>query len=182
VVLWQGILRPYKGVSFLLDAWRRVVSRQPGARLAIVGTGDEELVRAVRQQVNELKLANDVRLELRFVSVEELADYYTAADVLVYPYSEITTSGALMTGIGYGKAIVATELPAFERILQHGDNALLVPYGDADGLADCLSSLINNPELRSRLARGLSASQSDVTGWTDIAAQTRDCYRMAVAA
>jgi len=182
VVLWQGILRPYKGVAFLLDAWRRVADHNLGARLAIVGVGDDDQVRQVRRQVSELGLADQVRLELRFVSLDELTDYYSATDILVYPYSEITTSGALMTGIGYGKAIVASALPAFERILRDGENALLVPYGKVDALAECLSGLICCPELRRRLADGLNASQSAVTGWTDIAAQTRDCYAAAVSA
>jgi glycosyltransferase involved in cell wall biosynthesis len=182
VVLWQGILRPYKGVSFLLDAWRQVANHKPGARLAIVGVGDDDQVHAVKRQVSELGLRDQVRLELRFVSLDELTDYYSAADILVYPYSEITTSGALMTGIGYGKAIVASTLPAFERILRDGENALLAPYGNVDALAERLSRLIGNPDLRQRLAGRLNASQSAVTGWTDIAAQTRDCYAAAVSA
>jgi glycosyltransferase involved in cell wall biosynthesis len=182
VVLWQGILRPYKGVPFLLDAWRQVANRHPGARLAIVGTGEEDQVQAVKQKVIELNLRDSVRLEPRFVSVDEMADYYTAADVLVYPYSEITTSGALMTGIGYGKAIVASALPAFERILRDGENALLVQYGEVDALADCLSHLICSPPLRARLARGLKSAQPAIAGWEQIAEQTRFCYRMAVSA
>jgi glycosyltransferase involved in cell wall biosynthesis len=180
VVLWQGILRPYKGVPFLLDAWRRVATGTCRARLAIVGTGDEDQVRAVHEEVAELRLDDQVQLKLRFVSLDELSDYHSAADILVYPYSEITTSGALMTGIGYGKAIVATALPAFKKVLQDGENALLVPYGNVDVLAGCLQRLIRCPELRQRLANGLKATRSTITGWNEIAARTRDCYQAAV--
>lgn len=180
LVLWQGILRPYKGVPFLLDAWKQVQAASGRACLAIAGSGDEGLIRGIRQQVESLGIASTVRLELRFVSVEELADFYLAADILVYPYSEITTSGALMTGIGYGKAIVASKLAAFDHLLRDGDNAMLVTYGDVDALARTLVRLIGEPRLRQRL--GESARESHLSGpqWADIAASTARCYESAL--
>lgn len=176
IVLWQGILRPYKGVSFLLNAWRQVCAGNARARLAIVGTGDSAEIRAIQQEAAALDMGSRVRLDLRFVSVQELADYYTAADVLVYPYSEVTTSGALMTGIVRGKAIVATSLPAFEDILQHGESALLVRYGDIPALAASLLRLIEDADLRRRLGEHLRVSAAQIVRWPDIARQTRDCY------
>lgn len=180
VVLWQGILRPYKGVSFLLKAWQRVCGWEGRARLAIIGTGDADLVHAIEEEVRILGLGSRVRLELRFVSVEELAEYYEAADVLVYPYSESTTSGALLTGVVRGKAIVASSLPAFEEILRHEETALLVPYGDVEGLAASLLRLIRHPELRSALGRRLIQSQGSIARWPEIAERTCACYRAAV--
>jgi glycosyltransferase involved in cell wall biosynthesis len=178
LVLWQGILRPYKGVSFLLEAWRLLQSKCVLARLAIVGNGDAEIVQEVRDEVASLGIQSSVHLDFRFVSVAELTDYYNAADVVVYPYREITTSGALMTGIGYGKAIVATRQPAFRQILRDGDNALMVDYGDVEELAERLRRLVDDPGLRTRL--GDQARKSFVNGpqWPGIAEQTLACYRM----
>lgn len=176
LVLWQGILRPYKGVDFLLQAWSQISLSHPNARLAIVGTGEETLLQQVRDRVTALNLSSSVRLALRFVSVAELEDVHTAADVLVYPYAEATTSGALLTGIGYSKAIVASRLPAFEQILHHGDNALLVDYGQTGDLADSLGRLIADPNLRRHLADRLRQHREQEPGWEQIAAQTAACY------
>jgi len=176
LVLWQGILRPYKGVDFLLEGWRQIADSIPGARLAIVGTGDEALLEEVRHQVAALGLTSSVQLTLRFLSVPELEDIHTAADVLVYPYAEATTSGALLTGIGYGKAILASRLPVFEQILQDGDNALLVNYGDTDELAGALRRLITEPDLRRALADHLRQNREQEPGWDAIAKQTAACY------
>jgi glycosyltransferase involved in cell wall biosynthesis len=170
LVLWQGILRPYKGVDFLLDVWRRV--KDTSARLAIVGGGDEAIEREIREKVGALNLSGSVRLDPRFVSVEELQDYHAAADVLVYPYREVTTSGALMTGIGYGKAVLASRLPAFEQILRHERNALLADYGDVAEWSLQLARLIADARLRGRLGSSLSTG----CNWDDIAAQTVACY------
>jgi glycosyltransferase involved in cell wall biosynthesis len=180
IVLWQGILRPYKGISFLLQAWKQVCSKDPRARLAVVGSGDRNLEQALEDEVRLLGIQSRVRLELRFVSVQELADFYQGADVLVYPYREITTSGALLTGVVYGKPIVATALPAFEQILRHGDTALLVHYGDVDALASALLRLIGDEELRRTLGERLLAS--GFPRWAEIASRTCECYRAAVAA
>lgn len=176
LVLWQGILRPYKGVAFLLNAWRQVCDRVPDAQLAIVGTGDDVLLAAVTKQVADLGLSSNVQLTLRFVSVSQLEDYYTAADILVYPYAEATTSGALLTGIGYGKAILATRLPAFEQILRHADNSLLVSYGDTPQLAIELERLIAEPDLRQLLSQRLAQSRRKEPGWDVIAQKTAACY------
>jgi glycosyltransferase involved in cell wall biosynthesis len=176
VVLWQGILRQYKGISFLLQAWRQVCAAKRPARLAIVGTGNAEMVRAVENEVRTLGLESKVRLDLRFVSIEELADFYSAADVLVYPYSDITSSGALMAGIAQGKAIVASALPAFQQVLEHEQTALLVPCGDVDQLAASLIRLITDEALRSRLSDRLRALQDPPAHWLEIGTRTAQAY------
>jgi glycosyltransferase involved in cell wall biosynthesis len=182
LVLWQGILRPYKGVSFLLEAWQRLHAECPRARLAIVGNGEAGIVQDISNEVTGLGIQSSVYLDFRFVSVAELADYYSAADVVVYPYREITTSGALMTGIGYGKAIVATRQPAFRQILHDEENALMVDYGNVEDLADRLRRLIGDPQLRRRLGEQARTSFANGPQWSEIAQQTIVCYRTAMEA
>jgi glycosyltransferase involved in cell wall biosynthesis len=79
-----------------------------------------------------------------------------------------------MTGIGYGKAIVATRTPAFEQILKHNDNALLISYGDTNEFSGELNRLIGDADLRQRLGERLRRSQ--ITSWEAIAAMTAACY------
>jgi glycosyltransferase involved in cell wall biosynthesis len=176
LVLLQGIIRPYKGVSFLLHSWKRAVTQGLRGTLLIVGTGEARLLAEIEREVSDLGIQPSVRLEFRFVSLEELDVYYKVADVLVYPYQAVTTSGSLLTGTGYGKPIVATALPAFQEILHDEHNALLVPCGDQVALASALARLANDPELRSRLARELQSSASNLPTWKEIAKQTAHCY------
>lgn len=180
LVLWQGILRPYKGISLLLSAWRKVCTVYPRGLLAIVGTGEREYVKSVGREVRSQGLESRTRLVLRFVPLDELNAWFDAADILVYPYKEITTSGALMTGIGYGKPIVATRLPPFERILCDNSNALLVPRDDADALAGALLRLLRDPALRFALAHNLRKNEASLPRWDEIAALTRECYLAAL--
>lgn len=175
LVLWQGIVRLYKGLDFLLEGWRRIDARSLKARLLIAGTGEPELLKAIKEQIAGLGLKESVRVDFRFIPDEELSKYYQAADVVVYPYRDVTTSGALMTAMAHRKAIVATNLPAFQELLRDKETALLVEYGDANALANSLSKLIGDPAERERLALGV-ASSSKFNSWSRIARKTRTCY------
>jgi glycosyltransferase involved in cell wall biosynthesis len=173
VVLWQGIIRPYKGLSFLLDVWRRVCKEEPDALLVVAGTGEAGLLASFRIAAADLPR---VRLDLRFLSVAEVIDYYDAADLIVYPYSEITTSGALMTGISAGKAIVASDLPAFAGCLRNGQTGCLLPYGDLNAWSQTLRKLIRDDERRNSLARNLRNANGSIPSWSGIANSTIDVY------
>jgi glycosyltransferase involved in cell wall biosynthesis len=176
VVLCQGMIRPYKGIEFLLDAWAELRRSGTRAKLIIVGKGEPELLDSIRQKVCALKLEDSVQLCFEFVPTETMIAHYQAADIVVYPYKTITTSGALMTGIAQRKCIVATSLPPFRELLQDGKNALLCDYGDTHALACALTRLIDNPALRDRLANEAATLSCGEKTWREIAAQTRDCY------
>jgi glycosyltransferase involved in cell wall biosynthesis len=176
LVLMQGMLKPYKGVGFLLEAWRHVSVRNLKARLLIVGIAEPEFEKEIRNRVIDLGIRNSVSLDFRYVSDEELSAYYQASDILVYPYKSITASGALMTGLSFGKAIIVTTLPAFQEVLEEGKSASFVKFGDVDSLAASLSRLIQEPTERMRLATAAMDIGRLKYSWSSIAAQTRSCY------
>jgi glycosyltransferase involved in cell wall biosynthesis len=177
LVLWLGWIKPYKGVPVLLEAWRQVSEADPRARLIVAGSGEETLIREIRQKVTSLGIAGSVRLDLRFIPAGEVAAYYQAADVMVYPYTEITTSGALMTALSYGKAMIVSDLPAFREVVVDGESALLVPPQKSARLAEAILSLIRDPERIDRLsAAARSAARSRETSWEFIARNTRALY------
>jgi len=179
LVLWQGIIFPYKGIDLLLRAWQRVEAHGGDCQLAIVGTGAPELLEEIREQVKRLGLKR-VQLEPRFVSARELVALYRAADVVVYPYRAITTSGALATGLALGKTIAASDLPVFRELLTDRENALLVDPEDADLFADALDSLVSDAGLRERLASRVRAMDFGEQSWISIAKETVKAYERAL--
>jgi glycosyltransferase involved in cell wall biosynthesis len=180
VVLWQGIIFPYKGVDLLLEAWKKVESISDTACLVIAGTGAPELLEQIREQAGRLGL-KDVKLHFRFISTEELVAMYRVADVVVYPYRAITTSGALATGLALGKTILASDLPVFRELLTNTENALLVNPEDTDALASALLTLIHDAALRERLAAKVRAMNFGDESWLSIAKKTVDAYASVLA-
>jgi glycosyltransferase involved in cell wall biosynthesis len=175
LVLWQGIIFPYKGIDLLLSAWGQVEAQSGDACLVIAGTGAPEFLDQIRRQVKELGLKH-VKFLFRFISTEELVALYRAADVVVYPYRAITTSGALATGLALGKAIIASDLPVFRELLIDRKNALLVDPQDADELAGALLELIQNPTLREHLAEKVRDMNFGDQTWSVIADKTLRAY------
>jgi glycosyltransferase involved in cell wall biosynthesis len=175
MVLWQGIIHPYKGIDLLLRAWQQVESKGDDASLTIAGTGAPELLQQIRQQAKDLDLQR-VNLHLRFISSAELVALYRAADVVVYPYRAITTSGALATGLALGKTIVASDLPVFRELLTDRQNALLVAPQDCAALADALIELLQDATLRQQLAEKVRAMNFGDESWLRIARLTMDAY------
>jgi glycosyltransferase involved in cell wall biosynthesis len=175
MVLWQGIIFPYKGVDLLLHAWQQVEAKCGDACLVIAGTGAPDLLHEIRAQVEGLGLQR-VKLHFRFVSSEELVALYRASDVVVYPYRAITASGALATGLAMGKAIVASDLPVFRELLTDRENALLADPQDCDALAGALIELVRDSALRQRLAANVRAMNFGDESWQMIAKQTMAVY------
>lgn len=175
LVLWQGIIFPYKGVDLLLEAWKKVEAANQSAFLVIAGTGSPELLEQIHAQINSLGLKN-IKLHFRFISTRELVALYRAADIVVYPYRAITTSGALATGLALGKTIVASDLPVFRELLRDRENALLVDPQDAEQLALALIALVGNPQLRIELAGRVRAMNFGDESWRSIAKQTATAY------
>lgn len=173
--LWQGIIFPYKGIDLLLDAWQAVEHELPEACLLIAGTGSPELLDQIRRQVNELHLQN-VHLHMRFITTEELVTLYRAADVVVYPYRAITTSGALATGLALGKTIVASNLPVFRELLTHQETALLVDPQNKQEFASALIRLGTDPALRHQFASRIRDMQFGDQTWYSIAKRTIATY------
>jgi glycosyltransferase involved in cell wall biosynthesis len=178
IVLFQGWIKPYKGVLFLLDAWREVMQQGLNAKLVIAGAGDEHLLQEIRQKTLALQIEKAVDLRLHFIELREVPYLWQAADIGVFPYHEITTSGALMTAVVYGKPIVATALPAFRELLKDGETGVLVEYGDTKGLADALADLIRDSGKRVRLGAAAERIVENLpNSWGSIADATREFYQ-----
>ncbi len=170
VVLFFGLLRPYKGLETLLRAWAGV----SGAELWIVGRP--------RMPVEPLRALADpsVRFVPRFVTDEELAACFRAADVAVLPYTRterFDQSGVLATALAFGTPIVASDIGGFGELARDTDAVRLVPPDDVGGLRAALASLVTDPTARSQLGAAARAAAAGPYSWDAAAARTLEVYR-----
>jgi glycosyltransferase involved in cell wall biosynthesis len=173
--LWQGIIFRYKGIDLLLRAWQQLEKTDDSTCLVIAGTGAPEILDQIRTQVETLGLKN-VRLNFRFIATEELVALYRAADVVVYPYRAITTSGALATGLALGKTIVASDLPVFRELLTDRVNARLIDPEQSTVFATILADLALDVDQRELLANSVREMSFGDQTWRDIAVETSAVY------
>ncbi len=142
IALCFGLMRPYKGLDVLLEAWRRA-DLPSGAELWMVGRP--------RMDVSALRAASPpgVRWVTRFVSDAELAALFRAADLAVLPYREIDQSGVLYTALAFGTPLLLTAVGGFPEVARTGAAELVAP-GDPDALARALGALLADPARRAR--------------------------------
>jgi len=179
IFMVQGVLAPYKGTTHLLQAWNLLIQRLESVEhplLVIAGSGESSELKSLIQQIEQLKLSDSVRTDFGYIATNRIPLYFDAANVLVYPYRTITTSGALLTGLNYCKPIIASDLQAFRAYLKHGKNALLVPPDDVTQLTTALEALVCDRRLRDDLASGSLDNISLQMQWAEIASRTAEVY------
>lgn len=169
VILCFGLLRPYKGVENLLEAFRQV----KGAELWIVGNPrmDVAPLRALAAAAG-----GRVRLVTRFVDDAEIPAIFRRADLVVLPYLDAEHSGVLYTGLAFGKPLVLSAVGGFPEVAETGA-ARLVPPGDTPALAAALEELVDDEAARAELAAAAARAAAGPFSWDEAARRTLDLYR-----
>jgi glycosyltransferase involved in cell wall biosynthesis len=168
VILFFGLLRPYKGLDLLLEAFAQI----EGAELWIVCNPrmDLEPLRAAAAAA-----PGRVRFVTRFVEDAEIPAIFRRADLVVLPYRDAEHSGVLYTGLAFGKPLVLSAVGGFPEVAATGA-ARLVPPGDATALASALSELTADPPARERLAAAAREAAAGPYSWDAVASQTLALY------
>jgi glycosyltransferase involved in cell wall biosynthesis len=116
VLLFFGIVRPYKGLKYLIQSLAETGLQAEKPFLLVAGEIWQEKAGYV-EQIQNLGLSGRVRLEDRYIPNEEVARYFCAADLLVAPYIQGTQSGAIKMALGFGLPVVASHSIADETLL-----------------------------------------------------------------
>jgi glycosyltransferase involved in cell wall biosynthesis len=165
VVLCFGVMRPYKGVDVLIEAFRSV----EGAELWVVG-------RPLGVSLEALRAPASVRLVPRYVRDAELPAFFRRADVLVLPHRTVDVSGVLFAGLAFGKPMVLSAVGGFRELVEDHGAARLVPPGDPAALAEAIGALLTDPSERERLAERARAAAAGPYSWDSIAQRTTAVY------
>jgi glycosyltransferase involved in cell wall biosynthesis len=169
VVLFFGLLRPYKGVETLLKAWQGIAA----AQLWVVGRP--------RMPLEPLRALapSGVRFVPTFVSDAALAAYFRRADLVVLPYSRtkrFDQSGVLATALAFGKPIVLTDIGGFSEVAAMGAARVVAPDNPA-ALRDAITALLADRPARERLGQAALTAATKTYSWDQAARKTLAVYR-----
>jgi len=169
VILFFGLLRPYKGIDTLLEAFRRT----EGAELWIVGNPRMEV-----EPLRRLAAAatGRVRFLTRFVEDAEVPAIMRRADLVVLPYRDAEHSGVLYAALAFGKPLVLSAVGGFPEVAEQGA-AQLVPPGDPNALAGALTEFVADEAGRKQLGEAAARAASGSYSWDETARQTLALYR-----
>ena len=130
-MLFFGLVRAYKGLDLLLDAFGKVKDQLPNLQLIIAGEfyEDEDKYRA---QISNNQLTNKVIIKNEFIADADLRKYFGAADLIVQPYKTATQSGVTQVAFHFEKPMLVTNVGGLGEIVHdHKMGYAVEPNADA---------------------------------------------------
>ncbi|WP_432252901.1 glycosyltransferase family 4 protein [Streptomyces sp. HNM1019] len=144
LVVAAGRLIPVKRYDLLVAAWETVAAKHPDWRLRIYGRGPQ--LPALRRQIDELGLAGQITLMGAHSPIET---EWAKGAIAAVTSREESFGMTIVEAMHCGVPVVATDCPHGPgEIITDGRDGLLVPVGDADGIAKGLLALIEDDQLR----------------------------------
>lgn len=172
VFLFFGAIKAYKGLDILAAAFEHVRRQRPDSWLVIAGKPDSPQQARLLQQMQ--RQAN-VRVTMEFVPYNEVWRYFYAADVVVFPYHHIYQSGALITALSFGRAVIVTAVGGLPEGVD--GNGWVVPPGDTAAFAGAmLAALADAPSLPDKGRRSQEILEERF-GEAIVAEQTARLYK-----
>ncbi|MBU1084443.1 MAG: glycosyltransferase family 4 protein [Candidatus Omnitrophica bacterium] len=162
MMLTFGLLRNNKGVEYAIEAMGKLAPKYPDLVYIVLGATHpnvikhqgEEYRHYLMRKADKLGLQDQIIFHDRFVDLDELCDYISAADFYVVPYltREQITSGTLCYAAGAGKAVISTPSWAAEELLADG-RGIIVPFENSEAIADAVDSLMRDPKTLKKMQR-----------------------------
>jgi glycosyltransferase involved in cell wall biosynthesis len=132
LLLFCGLVRPYKGVDVLLDAM--ALLNRP-MHLLIAGEFWQGGQASYQAQIARLGLSSCISLIDNYLPDELLAACIDRANVVVLPYRSATQSAVVQTAFGRGKPVITTNVGGLAEAVADGRTGLVVPPEDPPALA-----------------------------------------------
>jgi len=179
VVLFFGLIKRYKGLEYLLEAFGRIEKRFLDARLVIVGGlfRDSDGYRFYRTLLEEASRRRNVTCVIEYVPLEKVGSYLCAADVVALPYTKTYQSGVLLAALAAGRPVVVTDTGGLSEVVEHGRTGLVVPPREPVALAAAISRLLEDPRAAEAMGRRAFELSRTTYSWDRIAGETMRLYR-----
>ncbi len=151
--VYTGRLVEGKGLIYLINAWKHLVSKFKNIHLVLVGAGQGFSV-SCEEELRLLVKRNKLEETVTFTgSVPNVYDYLRIADYFVFPSQSEGLGLSLIEALAFELPCIATEVSGILDIIRHNHNGLLVPYGDELGLGEAMEEMLNDPTKAERLGK-----------------------------
>jgi glycosyltransferase involved in cell wall biosynthesis len=187
VLLSFGLLSANKGIENVIAALPAILARHPNVVYIILGATHPHVLRdegetyrlSLQWLAQEKGVEGQVIFYNRFVSLEELVEFISAADIYITPYLNPAqiASGTLAYTVGAGKAVISTPYWYAEEMLAEGRGAL-VPFRDPVALADQVINLLGNDAHRHAMRKRAYVFGREMI-WPQVASRYMESFERA---
>jgi len=162
VVLFFGLIRPYKGLNHLIAAMPEVL-REVDCGLLVAGEFYDDKAKYT-SLVEQLDLGLRVRIEDKYIPNEDVHLYFEAADVVVLPYVEASQSGIVPIAYAFNTPVISTRVGGLPEAVMEGKTGFLVDAGNSAQLAEAIVRYYKGdyePQFRAGIAQHIDQFGSD---------------------
>lgn len=170
-LIFVGRLVDKKGIEYLIDAMPLVLERHPEQHLTIIGDGP--LKASLLERCREKCIEHAVTFA-GSITNESIPPYLQQSAIAIIP-SVVTDNGdqegapvAIMETLACACPTIVSDYPGARDIITDGENGLLVPQRSAQKIAEKISFLLENADVREALGRRGRESVQDTFDWTVI--------------
>ena len=165
IVLFFGIVRPYKGLRYLLQAFQILKGKGNHAQLLVAGEFWEP-IGEYQQMIERLGIADRVHITNRYIPNEEIPIFFSAADLFAAPYVDGTQSASAKLALGFGLPMVLTRC-IVDQTLAAQENTWLAVERNAGSLATAILAALEQGQ-EHRLAGKPSRVGEALDDWHQI--------------
>jgi len=140
VLLFFGHIAPYKGLEYLIEAFRLVMDREKSYRLIIAGNPKncDEYWRGICASLDQHPYRDHILQKVEYIHDAETEVYFKSADVVVLPYRHIFQSGVLLLGYSFGLPVIASDVGALREDIIEGKTGFVCKPENAGNLANVI--------------------------------------------
>ena len=182
VLLFFGMIKPYKGLEYLIEALPGVLAARPDARLVIAGEPLMPLA-PIERMIARLGVGHAIVWHPGFVPAAEVPRYFAAADLVVAPHvGQVGVSGVVVLSQAWGLPVVTTEVGGLPELVLPDDCGWVVAPRAATALAEAIRHALADPERLAEMGRRARSRIARETDWREVARRTTALYQRCLAA
>jgi glycosyltransferase involved in cell wall biosynthesis len=140
VILFFGFVRKYKGLDRLLAAMPEIVRRIPDLHLLVVGEFFDDAAPYL-QQIREGGVESHVTIHDTYVPNDQVAEWFSAADMLVLPYHSATNSGIAQIAYNFATPVIVTDVGSLSEVVIDGRTGFVLRDASPNGIASAVERM-----------------------------------------
>lgn len=154
VVLFFGLIREYKGLDILIEAFNQMDIKKNNIRPLIIGefyADKKQILSGINEPDAERYIVRD-----EYVTDEVMAEVFKISDVTVLPYRTASQSGILSNAINFATPVIVSNHSGLTQFIEHDKHGIVLKENNAEQLSEALRSAFrdsNQSQWRANLNR-----------------------------
>ena len=168
-ILFFGLIRAYKGLDILLEAfgmlpedYQLIIAGEP------YGSFDK-----YQQIIDRLPGKDRIVMDLKYIKDSEVTDYFSAADLAVLPYRSATQSGISSVSYHFEVPMVVTDVGGLKETIGDRGTGLVSPEGTPEAICKEILRYFCNPRIKARCIDNIRLEKERLS-WSSFASQLTD--------